>query len=148
VTFDGPSAGNSAGAAGGPSRAAVHRLLYSLYVVKKSAAVRLTFVAAVGIAAHAQARPDPCAAASFNEAACRAAVQANGYCWNGRWVKLSYHYPYPYYYDAYLDYMSLGGAVQSASIGSCGVPRIKTGTAHGFSRAGFGACGAGHSAHG
>src|SRR5215471_21048248 len=92
--------------------------------MRKSAAVRLTIVAAMGIAAHAQARPDPCAAASFNEAACRAAVQAKGYCWNGRWVKLKYHYPYPYYYDAYIDYVAAGGLLSSPSFGSCEIPRI------------------------
>ena len=46
--------------------------------MKKSAGVRLTIVAAVGIAAYGQNRPDPCGAGSFNETACQAAVQAKG----------------------------------------------------------------------
>ena len=115
--------------------------------MKKSAAVRLTIVAAVGIVAHAQPRPDPCSASTFNEAACLAAVQANGYCWNGRWVKLKYHYPYPYYYDTYFSYLSVGGTVEPAVIGSCAMPRL-TSHASGFTRAGFGTVGAGHCAHG
>src|SRR5580700_7351975 len=75
------------------------------HAMKKSASVSLTVVAAFGIAAQAQPRLDPCAAASFNEQACQAAVQNRGYCWNGQWVKLKYHYAYPYYYDAYQAYM-------------------------------------------
>jgi hypothetical protein len=115
--------------------------------MKKSSAVRLTVVAAVGIAAHAQPRPDPCTAATFNEQACSAAVQNRGYCWNGQWVKLKYHFPYPYYFDSYLDYVSSGGIIDSATFGTCGAPhRFFTGT-HGFTRAGFGSSGAGHAAH-
>src|SRR5437762_2353226 len=109
--------------------------------MKKSSAVRLTVVAAVGLAAHAQQRPDPCAAATFDEQACRAAVQNRGYCWNNRWVKLKYHYPYPYYFDAYLDYVAIGGIVESAAVGSCGPPRRFFTGGHGVSRAGFGSCG-------
>jgi len=115
--------------------------------MKKSAAVRLTIVAAVGIAAHAQPRPDPCVASSFNEAACQSAVQSRGYCWNGRWVKLKYHYPYPYYYDAYLDYVATGGVMSSPVFVTCEMPRIRMGVTHGITHAGFGATGAGSSAH-
>jgi hypothetical protein len=118
-----------------------------LQLMKKSGAVRLSIVAAVGIAVHAQGRPNPCSAANFNEAACQMAVQANGYCWNGRWVKLRYHYPYPYYYDVYLDYLGSGGAVDPA-IGTCAAPHVYSAASHGFSRAGFGNSGAGHCAHG
>jgi len=116
--------------------------------VKKSSAVRLTIVAAAGIAAHAQSRPDPCAAATFNEAACEAAVAANGYCWNNRWVTLKYHYPFPYYYDAYHEFLAGGGVPYSAAVGACGPPRHFLGIGHSVSRAGFGCSGAAHSAHG
>jgi hypothetical protein len=119
-----------------------------LPLVKKSTAIRLTVVALAAIAARAQGRPSPCSAATFNDAACQAAVQASGYCWNGRWVKLQYHFPYPYYYDSYLNYLNTGGAVQPAVVGTCSTPRIYHGSAYGFSRAGFGGIGAGHSAHG
>jgi len=116
--------------------------------MKKSAAVRLTVVAAVGLAAHAQPRPDPCSAATFNDQACQAAVQNRGYCWNGRWVMLKYHYPYPYYFDAYLAYVSNGGFVDAAATGLCGQPHRFFGGAHAIPRAGFGVIGAGHVAHG
>ena len=115
--------------------------------MKKSAAVRLTVVAAAGMAVHAQPRPDPCSAAAFNEQACQAAVQNRGYCWGGRWVHLKYHYPYPYYYDAFLDYVGSGGVVSPAGVDSCGPPRHFGSGAHGVSRAGFGGSGACHAAH-
>lgn len=117
--------------------------------MKKSASVRLTIVAAVGIAADAQQRPDPCAAANFNEQACQAAVQNHGYCWNDRWVRLTYHYPFPYYYDAYREFVGNGGVVNAAVIGTCSHPS-RIGTifgSHGAARAGFGSTGACHSAH-
>jgi hypothetical protein len=90
-------------------------------------------------AARGQQRPDPCAAASFNPQSCQAAVQNRGYCWNGQWVRSAYHYPFPYYYDAYRQYTANGGASSAMGIGSC--------VAHGTARAGFGATGAGHSVH-
>jgi hypothetical protein len=109
--------------------------------MKKSASVRLTVVAAIGMgAAHGQQRQDPCAAASFKQQACQAAVQNRGYCWDGKWVQLTYHYPYPYYYDAYQQYTTNGGTVSAAIVGSC--------VAHGSVRAGFGATGARHGAGG
>jgi hypothetical protein len=116
-------------------------------VMKKSAAVRLTVVAAVGIAARGQTRPDPCSAATFNEAACRAAVDNRGYCWNGRWVRLRYSHPYPYYFDSYLAHVANGGVIDPAAVGSCGPPHGFFASGHGISRGGFGttAC---HAAHG
>src|SRR5690242_7883528 len=113
--------------------------------MKKSAGVRLTVVAAIALAARAQPRPEPCAASTFNDQACRAAVQARGYCWNGRWVKMKYNYPYPFYYDMYLEYAANGGIVDAATVGSCGPRRLLIG--HTYSRAGFGRHGAAHSAH-
>src|SRR5271157_2084561 len=113
--------------------------------MKRSVSVSLTVVAAVSMAARGQPRLDPCATASFNEQACQAAVQNHGYCWNGKWVRLKYHYPFPYYYDAYQEYMANGGAVSAATVGSCGPPAAVMG-AHGTARAGFGATGAGHGA--
>jgi hypothetical protein len=122
---------------------------YESNAMKKSVAVRLTVVAAVGIAARAQPRQDPCSAATFNEQACQAAVQNRGYCWNGRWVGLKYHYPFPYYYDAYLDYVSTGGVSSPAAVVSCGPTHRFFSAAHGISRAGFGSSGGGcHAAHG
>jgi len=116
--------------------------------VKKSTNISLTLLAAASFAVCGQSRPDPCAAATFNQQACEAAVQNRGYCWNGRWIKLRYHYPYPYYFDAYQAHLASGGAVIPATVDTCG-PRHGLSGAHGVaSRAGFGACGAGHSAHG
>jgi hypothetical protein len=114
--------------------------------MKKSAAVRLTAVAAIGLAARGQPRPDPCAAATFTEAACRAAVENRGYCWNGRWVKLRYSYPYPYYFDSYVAYIANGGIVDPAAVGTCGPAHGWFSGAHSVSRGGFGssACYAGH----
>jgi len=98
--------------------------------MKKSASVRLTVVAAIGMgAAHGQQRQDPCAAASFKQQACQAAVQNRGYCWDGKWVQLTYHYPYPYYYDAYQQYTTNRGhgersdcrIVRSSRLGPRGV---------------------------
>jgi hypothetical protein len=123
-------------------------LYHESNAMKKSVAVQLTVVAAVGIAARAQPRQDPCSAATFNEQACQAAVQNRGYCWNGRWVGLRYHYPFPYYYDAYLDYVSNGGVANPAPVASCGPPHRFFSGAHGISRAGFGSSGSAcHAAH-
>jgi len=116
--------------------------------MKRSASVRLTVVAAISLAARGQQRLDPCAAASFNEQACQAAIQNRGYCWNGRWVKLKYHYPFPYYYDAYQEYVGNGGVVSAAAVGSCGPSLRHAGASHGASHGGFGATGASHSAGG
>jgi hypothetical protein len=114
--------------------------------MKKSASVCLTIVAAAAIATAGQ-RPDPCTASTFNEQACEAAVQNRGYCWNGRWVRMKFHYPYPYYYDAYQQFTASGGMVSALEVGSCGPP-VRVISADGSSRAGFGSRGAGHgSAH-
>jgi hypothetical protein len=108
--------------------------------------VRLTIVAAVGIAAHGKGRPDPCGATTFDQQACSAAIQNLGYCWNNRWVT-KYHYAYPYYFDAYQDFLANGGVVNSANFGTC----VPSPVAHGhgvlIGRAGFGGTGACRSAH-
>jgi hypothetical protein len=105
-------------------------------------------VAAIGIAAHGEPRLDPCAAPSFSQQACEAAIQNRGYCWNGRWVNLKYHYPFPYYYDAYLDYIAAGGVVNPAMVGSCSSRRTAAAGSHLIiARAGFGSAGACHAAH-
>jgi hypothetical protein len=118
--------------------------------MKKSGSVILTIVAALGVTARAQQRHDPCAATTFNEQACQAAVQNRGYCWNGHWVRMKYRYPYPYFYDSYEAYLEHGGTVKPAIVGSCGPTsrwfRSTTNTgsvAHG----GFGSSSACHSAH-
>ena len=107
-------------------------------------------VAAIGMAARGGQRPDPCAAATFNETACQAAIQDRGYCWNGKWIRFRYHYPFPYYYDAYQEYLASGGAVTAAMVDSCGPGRRGgfVSGAHAVSRAGFGSKGACHAAHG
>ncbi len=112
--------------------------------MKKSASVSLTVVAAFGIAAQAQPRVDPCGAANFNEQACQAAVQNRGYCSNGQWVKLKYHNAYPYYYNAHQAYVTNGGVVSAAVVGTCGPPS----GSHGVGRGGFGAIGADTAVHG
>jgi len=117
------------------------------YLKKRSAGVTLTVVAAMGFAARAQQRPNPCDALTFNEQACQDAVQKRGYCWNGKWVSMTYHYPFPYYYDAYQEYLTQGGLATPAAVGGACRHGLFAGL-HGVSRAGFGASGAGHSAGG
>jgi hypothetical protein len=116
--------------------------------MKKSAQITLTLVAAMGIAARAQSRPDPCVQSTFNEQACQEAVRANGYCWNGKWVRLKYHYPFPYYYDLYAEYLLLGGAPTPAEVGTCrgSLGRFISVHSGGASHGGFGSTGAGHCA--
>jgi hypothetical protein len=109
--------------------------------MKKSAKVTLTVVAAVGLAACGRQRMDPCQQASFDQQACEDAVRSGGYYWNGGWVPMTYHYPYPYYYDSYRSYVSGGGHSQAVPTGAFAHPG-----ASGVSRGGFGAIGAGHGA--
>ncbi len=114
--------------------------------MKRSASVGLTLAAAFAFTARAGQRPDPCAASTFNETACQAAVQSRGYCYNDRWVGMKYSEPYPYYYDAYQQYMAGGGAPNAAVVGTCGPPRWWGIGPH--RNAGFGGTGAGRTAHG
>jgi hypothetical protein len=115
--------------------------------MRKSSAVKLTVVAAIGIAAQAQQRPDPCQSATFNAQACSEAVQRRGYCFNGQWVRMKYSYPYPYYYDRYQAYSVLVGASTPLSVGACGAPGfLPMISGHGtpaVARYGFGGHGAG-----
>lgn len=116
--------------------------------MKKSVQITLTVVAAMGLAARAQSRLDPCVQSTFNEQACQEAVRAHGYCWNGKWVRLTYNYPYPYYYDLYAEYVALGGTVTPAEVGACrgGLAAFIHSGSHGASHGGFGSTGAGHCA--
>src|ERR1035441_2340236 len=107
--------------------------------MKKSAKVTLTVVAAVGMAACNRQRMDPCRQATFDQQACEEAVRSGGYYWNGSWVSMTYHYPYPYYFDSYRSYVSGGGSTQPAASGVYAHPG-----APGVSRGGFGSIGAGH----
>jgi hypothetical protein len=113
--------------------------------MKKSPQVTLTIVAAVSLgAAKADSRPDPCAAAMFNEQACQAAIQNRGYCLEDRWVPMRYSYPYPYYYDQYQVHALLVGPATPFEAGTCEHRHI--GGAHGVvagtaARGGFGAHG-------
>ncbi len=113
--------------------------------MKKSLGVGLTVLAAVGVATAAEKRPDPCAAGTFNDQACQAAVQNRGYCWNGRWVRMNYPQPYPYYFDVYDAFVSGGGITTPAEVDACGPPL--TGWIYGR-RGGFGHTSRGHAAHG
>lgn len=116
--------------------------------MKRSASVGLTVLAAFSMVARAQQRLSPCATTSFNEQACQAAIQTGGYCWNGRWVKLRYNNPYPYYYDLYQEYVANGGVVNAAVVGTCVAPTRRTTGGHGVAHRGFGATGCGHGATG
>ena len=109
--------------------------------MKKSAKVTLTVLTAVGMAACSRQHMDPCQQGSFNEQACDEAVRSGGYYWNGGWVPMTYHYPYPYYYDSYRSYVSRGGSVAPAVAGAYAHP-----SSPGVSRGGFGSIGAGHGA--
>ena len=109
--------------------------------MKKSAKVTLTVVAAVGMAACNRERLDPCQQSSFSEQACDEAVRSGGYYWNGSWVPMTYHYPFPYYYDSYRSYVNRGGAVRPTPTGIYSHPG-----APGVVRGGFGSIGAGHGA--
>jgi hypothetical protein len=109
--------------------------------MKKSAKVTLTVVAAVGMAACNRQRMDPCQQATFSEQACDEAVRSGGYYWNGGWVPMTYHYPYPYYYDSYRSYVSRGGSARPAASGVYAHPSSPS-----ISRGGFGSIGAGHGA--
>ena len=122
--------------------------------MKKSATITLTVVAAAGLAACGRRHPDPCVAATFNQQACQEAIDRGGYYWQGSWYPMSYHYPYPYYFDSYQTYVSHGGRVTSAPAGSYAGSRYASGTTAGHSsgsssgvvRGGFGSTGAGHGA--
>lgn len=104
--------------------------------VKKSAAVTLTVVATMGIAARAQG-PDPCDAASFSPKACQRAIHRRGYCEQGTWLPMSYPQHYPYYYDLYQNFVSNGGVVNGVPDETC---RYSSGAVYG----GFGFFGARH----
>lgn len=113
--------------------------------MKKSASVGLTLAAAFAFTAHAKERPDPCAAATFNEHGCQMAVQSGGYCYNDRWVGRKYSQPYPYYYDSYQQFVQGGGTADAVPVGTCGAPWY---WGFGHRRMGFGATGSGRHAHG
>jgi hypothetical protein len=64
--------------------------------MRKSSQVKLTIVTDVSLAAaKAGPRPDPCAAATFNEPACQAAIHNRGCGLGDQWVPMRYPYPYP-----------------------------------------------------
>ncbi|HEY2014053.1 MAG TPA: hypothetical protein VGH38_11170 [Bryobacteraceae bacterium] len=119
--------------------------------MKKSARITLTVVATVGLAACGRRHPDPCVAGTFNQQACQEAIDRGGYYWQGSWYPMTYHYPYPYYFDSYRGYVSRGGRVVSEPTTSYAHSAAGTGQSHGSSssgvtRGGFGSTGAGHGA--
>lgn len=127
--------------------------------MKKSAKVTLTVVAVVGLASCGRRRYDPCESTYFDSAACQEAVRGGGYYWGGSWFPMTYHYPYPYYFDSYQTYVRRGGRVTTAPAGSYARPadggkRFGTGGAgasgtsspgSGVTRGGFGSTGSGSS---
>jgi hypothetical protein len=120
--------------------------------MKKSIGVSLTILAAFGVSARAERRLDPCAAATFNDQACQEAVQNRGYCWNGRWVRMKYRQPYPYYFDVYDEFVAVGGVTTPAEVGTCGPAidgwsRLLRHGSHGAGHGGFGSTACGHAAH-
>jgi hypothetical protein len=108
--------------------------------MKRSSQVTLTVVAAMGLVACSR-RYDPCEARYFDATACADAVRGGGYYWRGSWYPMTYHYPYPYYFDAYRTHVSRGGSVLAAPAGSYGRPGASGGTVRG----GFGSTGSSHS---
>jgi len=89
--------------------------------MKKSGAIPLSLVTAVAAVLSGCSRRagiDPCSQQTFNELACREAISAGGYHYNGTWFPMTYSYPYPYYYDSYHTYVSRGGVVRPAPSGS------------------------------
>jgi len=101
-------------------------------------------VAAMSFAASAQQGADACDASTFNPKVCKNAVHHGGFCSQGTWVQMSYQESYPYYYDLYRNYLSLGGVVAAASKEDCRDPHRGF---FGISHGGFGSHGASHSAH-
>ena len=117
--------------------------------MKKSAKVTLTVVAVVGLASCGRRRMDPCVSSSFNQQACQEAIDRGGYYWQGSWFPMTYHYPYPYYYDSYRGYVSRGGRMYTAPSGAythSGASAPSSGSPSGVTRGGFGSIGAGHGA--
>jgi hypothetical protein len=123
--------------------------------MKKSVKVTLTVVATIGLASCGRRRLDPCEAASFNQQVCQDAIDRGGYYWQGSWVPMTYHYPYPYYFDSYRRHVSSGGRVTTAPSTSYSGSRYATpgGGGHssgssssGVTRGGFGSSGASHGA--
>jgi len=114
----------------------------SLNRMKKSVSVTLTVVAAVGLASCGRKRPDPCRPATFNQTACQEAIRNGGYYYNGSWVPVAYHSPFPYYYDAYRGYVSSGAAVSAAPDEAYSRPAGAP-ASPGVERGGFGSSGHG-----
>jgi hypothetical protein len=109
--------------------------------MKKSSQVTLTLVAALGMAACSRGGPDPCENRTFNEQACLQAVKSGGYYWNGKWVPVTYYFPYSHYYDSHQSSVESGGQGGSAASGVAGHPGDPAVT-----RGGFGETGASHGA--
>jgi hypothetical protein len=118
--------------------------------MKKSVQVTLTAVAAFGLAACRRHGQDPCESASFSQQACEDAVANGGYYWNGSWMPMTYHYPYPYYFDSYQKYVGSGHTVNPAPGQRYGRPAMASPAGDpaspGVVRGGFGSTGAGHGA--
>jgi hypothetical protein len=107
--------------------------------MKRPAAISLTVVTGLGIAARAQTyAPDPCGAPSFNGGVCQRAIRQQGFCSQGSWVPMHYQADYPHFYNMYELYTAAGGLVMPVNDESCKRP-------HGSAvRGGFGGTARGH----
>jgi hypothetical protein len=125
-----------------------NRALRSMTIRKRSSAVPLSLVPA--LAAVMSCGPsgpqvvsgvDPCLPQVYNEAACRTAVQHNGYYYGGMWYRHAYTMPFLYYHNGYSGYVRSGGRVRSLGAGTYsrnGGPSASRGT---VVRGGFGGIG-------
>ena len=114
--------------------------------LKRSRRIIFTAAAALGMAAHAQDRVNPCEPGAFNGRVCQAAIRHGGFCSGGSWVPMTYDQRYPYYYDRYVGYLTSGGTVIAAPEEKCQRPAYGLFGSH--RRGGFGAIGAGRPAGG
>jgi hypothetical protein len=101
---------------------------------KKTAMISLTVVAMAGPLLGAPPRQDPCGTITFTEDVCEQAIQDGGYFWYGKWVRMKYSQPYPYYYDLYQQYLANQGLPATVPPDAYDVPAA-------IRRGGFGSTG-------
>ena len=119
-------------------------------ISKRSSAVPLTFVPALAaIAGCGPSGPqvvsgvDPCLPQVYNEAACKTAVQQNGYYHGGTWYHHAYTMPFLFYHNGYSGYVRSGGRVRALPAGSYSRngPAVGSGSRSTVVRGGFGRIG-------
>lgn len=129
----------------------VHHVLGGSFIV---AGIAAAIIEACGPVVTPAAQ-DPCAAMSYQPAACQAAINAHGYFWYGTWYPMNYMYGFGYYGQQYNTYViAHPGYVVSPSYGS-GYTRSSfsgggsdAATSGGTVRGGFGGTGAAHASGG